>query len=115
MKLHRWTEIEKEQLNPLFARQVIHAAQMTVARVYLAKGCAVPEHSHVNEQISIIEKGRLLFRLQGQEIVVGPGEALEIPPNVPHSAVALDDMEGIDLFTPVREDWRSGDDAYLRR
>ena len=46
---------------------------------------------------------------------MNPGEVLRIPPNVPHSAEALEDCVGVDLFSPVREDWRSGDDAYLRR
>ncbi len=112
---HRWSRIEKEQLNPRFARQVIHAGRMTVARVYLVKGCEIPEHSHDNEQVSVIDQGRLLFRIQGSEYVVAAGEALQIAPNVPHSAVALEDTVGTDLFTPVREDWRRGDDAYLRR
>jgi hypothetical protein len=29
--------------------------------------------------------------------------------------VALEDTVVTDLFTPRREDWISGDDAYLRR
>jgi quercetin dioxygenase-like cupin family protein len=115
MKLHRWNQIEKEQMNPFFARRVIHADALTIARVYLKKGCLVPEHSHVNEQVSIIDQGVLRFRIGGREIDVRAGEALQIPPNVPHSAEALEDTEGIDVFTPVREDWARGDDAYLRR
>jgi len=29
--------------------------------------------------------------------------------------VALEDSAAMDIFTPRREDWISGDDAYLRR
>ena len=29
MKLHRWNQIAKEQMNPNFARQVIHAERIT--------------------------------------------------------------------------------------
>jgi hypothetical protein len=28
---------------------------------------------------------------------------------------ALEDTVALDIFTPAREDWISGDDAYLRR
>ena len=42
MQLYDWDQIEKEQLNPRAARQVIHGDTMTVARLYLAKGCFVP-------------------------------------------------------------------------
>jgi quercetin dioxygenase-like cupin family protein len=115
MQVYDWGSIEKEQLNPLFARQVIHAGSMTVARVYLAKGCFVPLHSHHNEQLSMMEKGRLRFVLDGHEQILHPGEVLRIPPHLPHSAEALEDSVAIDLFSPVREDWVRGDDAYLRK
>ena len=115
MQLYQWDQIEKEQLNPSFARQVIHGETLTAARVFIQKGYTVPTHSHVNEQLSFIESGHLKFVLEGKDVVVGPGQLLLIPPHVPHSAEALDDVVGIDYFTPVREDWRNGSDAYLRK
>jgi quercetin dioxygenase-like cupin family protein len=115
MHLYEWNRIEKEQMSPTFARQVIHGETMTVARVYLSKGCAVPEHSHHNEQISMLEQGALRFVIGGVEKVVKAGVVLRIPPHVPHSAEALEDSIAVDLFSPVREDWIRGDDAYLRK
>ena len=115
MQRYEWNQIEKEQLNPAFARQVIHGETMTVARVYLKKGCLVPEHSHHNEQISMMEQGTLRFVLAGEELILKAGEVLRIPPHVPHSAEALEDSIAVDLFSPVREDWIRGDDAYLRK
>jgi len=115
MQLYQWDQVEKEQLSPTFARQVINGETITVARVYLRKGCSVPEHSHHNEQISIMEEGALKFVIDGQEKMVRAGEVLRIPPHVPHSAVAVEDSVGIDIFSPVREDWKRGDDAYLRK
>jgi quercetin dioxygenase-like cupin family protein len=114
MQLYKWDQVEKEQLSPTFARQVIHGDKLTVARVYLRKGCVVPEHSHHNEQISMMEEGRLKFVIGGVEKVLAAGEVVRIPPNVPHSAEALDDCVAVDIFSPPREDWKSGDDAYLR-
>ena len=115
MQLYEWNRIEKEQLSPTFARQVIHGETMTVARMYLSKGCAVPEHSHHNEQISMVEQGVVRFVIGGVEKMIKAGEVLRIPPNVPHSAEALEDSIAVDLFSPVREDWIRGDDAYLRK
>ena len=115
MPLHEWNRIPKEQMNPLFARQVIHGETMTIARLQLSKGCAVPEHSHHNEQISMVETGAIRFTLAGEEVIVKGGEALSIPPNVPHSATALEDTFVIDLFSPPRDDWKRGDDSYLRK
>ena len=115
MQLYQWDQVPKEQLSPTFARQVINGESLTVARVFLRKGCFVPEHSHHNEQISIMEEGALKFIIGGQEKVVRAGEVLRIPPHVPHSAEAVEDSSGIDIFCPVREDWLRGDDAYLRK
>jgi len=115
MQTYRWDELENEQLSASISRQVIHADTMTLARISLKKGGSVPEHSHHNEQISTVERGALKFVLAGVERVVGPGEILRIPPHVPHSVEALEDSVAVDLFSPRREDWIRGDDAYLRK
>jgi len=115
MPVYEWDRIEKERMNPLLVRQVIHGDNITIARLWMAKGCSVAEHSHHNEQISMIEEGALRFVLAGEEKIVKAGEVLRIPPHVPHSAEAILDSVAIDLFSPIREDWLRGDDAYLRK
>jgi quercetin dioxygenase-like cupin family protein len=69
----------------------------------------------VNEQITTMESGRLRFIFDDQELVVQTGDSLQIPSNVPHRVEALEDSVALDLFSPTREDWIRGDDAYLRR
>jgi quercetin dioxygenase-like cupin family protein len=102
-------------MNALIVRKVIHTGQMTIARLNIQKDAIVPEHSHINEQVANVERGSLLFHIGGKDQVVGAGESLVIPPNVPHAVVALEDTVVTDVFTPRREDWISGDDSYLRR
>jgi unsaturated pyranuronate lyase len=115
MTIYRWDEVENERLSESISRQVIHGDAMTVARISVKKGGSVPEHSHHNEQISMVERGALQFVLAGLEKVVKPGEMVRIPPHVPHSVEALEDSVAVDLFSPRREDWIRGDDAYLRK
>jgi len=114
MQLYNWDEITEEQLSPLVTRKVIHGETITIARLRLRKGCTVPTHSHVNEQLSTIESGVMRLVVGDQEVVVRAGETLRIPPNVPHSAETLEDCVAVDIFSPVREDWLRGEDAYLR-
>jgi unsaturated pyranuronate lyase len=111
---HRWSDIELEKLNPLLDRQFVVGNDIMLARVLLKKGCVVPMHSHVNEQLTYILEGALKFNIAGREIVVGAGEVLCIPPNVPHEAVALEDTVDLDVFNPPRQDWIDKSDAYLR-
>jgi quercetin dioxygenase-like cupin family protein len=119
MHVHRWNEVEKEQINPKLGRQMIHTEALTIARLEMKQGSFVPEHSHHNEQVTTIEKGRLKFvfggKERGKEVVIGAGESLQIPRNLPHSAEALEDSIAVDVFSPPREDWIRGDDAYLRK
>lgn len=110
-----WAKVPREELNPKLIRQAIHTAQMTVARLELKAGGTVPSHSHHNAQFTMVETGALKFVLAGgAEVIVGPGQVLDIPPHAPHGVEVLEDCVVIDLFTPRREDWISGDDAYLR-
>jgi quercetin dioxygenase-like cupin family protein len=115
MTVHNWSAIPEERLNPHLTRQAIHTAGMTIARIGIASGAAVPEHSHPNEQVSMVERGALRFLFGGEARVVRAGEMVLIPSAVPHSVEALEDSVAIDLFTPRREDWIRGDDAYLRK
>ncbi len=114
LKHTRWSNIELEHLNPLLDRQFVVGENVMVARVLLKKGCIVPEHSHVNEQITYILEGALKFWIDGKEIVVATGEVLCIPPDMPHAAEALEDTVDLDVFHPPRADWINRTDAYLR-
>ena len=114
MQLHRWDEIDREELSAGIARRVIHSGRLTTARIYLAAGAIVPRHSHDNEQLSHVLEGRLRFEFDGGALEAGPGEVVEIPSDEPHRVVALENSVAMDVFAPVREDWVRGDDAYLR-
>jgi quercetin dioxygenase-like cupin family protein len=115
MELYDWNLLEREQMNAHLARKVIHTEHMTIARLELQKGAVVPEHSHLNEQVATVERGALKFFIEGREEIVRSGASLVIPPNVPHAVEVLEDSIVMDLFSPRREDWIRGDDAYLRR
>jgi len=113
--LHRWADVEPEQLNPLIMRQYVVGTNMMLARLSLKKGAVVPLHHHFHEQISHVVEGALRFLIEGKEVVVHAGEILCIPPHVPHSADALEDSVALDIFNPPRQDWIDGDDSYLRQ
>jgi quercetin dioxygenase-like cupin family protein len=115
LKYLAWSDVEREELNPLLYRQLIVGQEVMLARILLKKGCIVPWHSHINEQLSSIFEGVLKFWIDGKEIVVRAGEVLVIPPNMPHKAEALEDTLAIDTFHPPRADWTNKTDSYLRK
>ena len=114
MQHYDWNLLEEEPLNPLLGRKMMHGQNVTVARIRLRRGAVVPMHSHPNEQISMVESGALRFAISGEERILRAGEAVVIPSDAPHMVEALEDSLAVDLFSPPREDWIRGDDAYLR-
>ncbi len=113
--LHRWNDVMEEHINPLIARRFITADRLTLARFELKRGSVVPQHAHENEQVSYIVSGALKFIVDGRDIIVKSGEVLQIPPNVPHAAEAVEDTLAIDVFSPVRQDWVDRTDTYFQR
>ncbi len=98
MQLHKWNEIPEEQLTPLVTRQMLHGSSITIARLRMRKGSLVPTHSHVNEQITTIEAGSMLFVTPAERIIVRAGESLRIPPNVRavQRVEPLEDLAAVD-------------------
>ncbi len=114
MEHFNWDTVKKEVMNPKIWRKVIAGEKAMVAQVFIAQGGVVPTHHHESEQFTCILEGALKFDLEGRQIVVRKGEVLHIPSNVPHSAVALEDTMDLDIFSPIRVDWLTGNDDYLR-
>jgi quercetin dioxygenase-like cupin family protein len=116
-RLHSWESMEKEELSPTIGRKMITGERMMIAQIFLKKGTVVPRHFHHNEQITYILEGALRFRLGAEgekEVTVRAGQVLTIPPNLPHTAEALEDTLDVDIFDPPRQDWLDGTDKYLR-
>src|SRR2546430_375416 len=114
---YRWADVPKEQLSERLSRRLITGDRVMLAHVYLKRGCVVPRHAHENEQFTYILEGALRFLIGedgSQEVVVRAGEVLHLASNVPHEAHALEDTLDMDVFSPPREDWLKGTDAYLR-
>lgn len=94
---------------PLIKRQRIIADKMMLSRVLLHKGFRVERHRHDNEQISLVLSGRVSFLLgepgtaDEHETQLTAGQAIVLPPNVPHGAEALEDSLLLDLFSPPSE------------
>ena len=114
----RWNDLPRERVGDLIERRYVTGVHLTMAQFFLAKGCLVSRHEHESEQFVNVVAGTLRLRLgaDGAEVAdVAAGEVLMIPPNVPHSAEALEDTVVFDSFSPTRKDWIEKRDDYFRR
>jgi quercetin dioxygenase-like cupin family protein len=95
--------------------RVVHGDRITLGVIELDPGSVIPEHSHENEQLGICLSGSLWFRVGDESRDLGPGESWVIPSNVPHEVrVGPDGAVVVDVFAPVREDWRATSAAEPR-
>jgi quercetin dioxygenase-like cupin family protein len=113
-KYIRWEDVKAEWLNENISRKLAVGKREMLGFIFLKKGAVVPAHKHLSEQISFIMRGALKFTIQGRDYTVRKGEVLIIPSNVVHEAVALEDTDDFDCFSPLRHDWLTGKDKYLR-
>ena len=115
---YRWQDLTQD--NPLekLARRRIIGEHAMLSEINLDKGCHVPTHAHENEQFACVVSGRMRFGIgpegspERHDLELGPGEVLHLPPNVPHSADALEDSVILDVFSPPSA--TTGVDAHTR-
>jgi quercetin dioxygenase-like cupin family protein len=66
----------------------------------------LPSHAHPHEQLTTVLSGELELTVGGEVRVLRAGMVAFIPGGVPHSARALTACEVMDVFHPVRDDYR---------
>lgn len=107
--------MKAEVLNPKMTRRMLWGDRLMAAFLEFKAGFVVPTHQHENEQLTYCISGTMRFTFPQGEVIVRGGEVLLIPSNMPHGAEMMDDVVEMDFFSPPRQDWISGADAYLRR
>ncbi len=77
-----------------------HGAKVTVKITLKEKGKIAPDHIHLkqNETFSI-EQGELTYTLNGEEHIIGAGESVLLPRNVPHNHYNTSDEPVVFLQT----------------
>ena len=113
----RWTDIPEEQVKADLTRRLISGDRVMIASVELQRGCIVPKHAHVHEQISYVLDGHLRLTVGddgGVSYDVRAGDVVLLPSNVPHAAEAMADTRVLDVFSPPREDLLNRTESYLR-
>ena len=99
------TGTSRQLLEGVDLTTLVHGEKTLMGRFRIAKGAAIPPHSHPHEQTGIMISGRLQFKVDGQTMDVEPGDSWCLPGGVEHSVQALEDSVVVEVFSPVREDY----------
>ena len=101
-----WSNIPVEQVADGIQRQMLVGDQMMICRFRFKPFLVTPEHDHPHEQMTIVERGKVRFFIEGKERIASAGDVLHFPSQTWHGATMMDEeVVLIDIFTPVREDF----------
>ncbi len=106
MQLINLRDIEEKELLPGLHVRFVHSENMTFAYWSIDAGAALPDHTHPHEQVVNIISGDFELTVAGEPRIIKPGDVVIIPGNVSHSGKAITDSTIIDVFHPVREDYK---------
>jgi quercetin dioxygenase-like cupin family protein len=99
-------QIKPKELTSGIIGKYVHGTGMTAGWVTIKAGSDLAVHQHPHEQITIVLEGKMEMMVGAETHVLEPGSILVIPSNTPHGAVAHTDCVLIDVFSPVREEYR---------
>lgn len=98
--------IEAKEFFPGVKGKFIHGDGLSWAFWNIDANAEVPRHQHVHEQMMHVVSGQFEFEIDGTKRLCQPGDVVCIPSNVPHYGKAITDCVLMDVFTPVREEYR---------
>ena len=104
-------EGRKKEIAPGCRARFIHSDNMTFAYWSLEEGAQVPEHAHVHEQAVNVLAGTLELIVDGEPKRLRPGDVVLVPPNAAHSGRAVTFCRVLDVFHPVREDFKASNQS----
>lgn len=99
--------LRPKDLAPGIIGYYAHGEKITFGLVELKAGSSVPLHQHLQEQITYIVEGQLDMIINGVPCLLTGGMYHVIASNTLHSAIAKTDCKVIDVFNPVREDYKT--------
>jgi quercetin dioxygenase-like cupin family protein len=100
------TAIVPQQIWDGVLARSVHGERITMGVVELDPDSVVPEHSHENEQLGVVLRGTVTFRVGEETRVLSPGGTWRIPANTPHAVeTGPEGAVVIDVFSPIRSDW----------
>ena len=99
-------EIKEKEIFPGLKGKFVHGDKISWVFWDVKKGSVVEKHNHIHEQTMHVVEGEFEFTLDRKTKKYSNGDVVVIPSNIPHSGKALTNCKLMDVFSPVREEYR---------
>ena len=101
MAVHRWTATLDGDFSETALRNKLESQGYRVARYVYPPGTVFPDHKHGVDKVDAVVSGRFRLIIGGHVAVLGPGEWVDVPNGVTHSAAVMGD-EAVVSFDAVK-------------
>ena len=95
-----------EILKGIKLKTLVHGKETLMTEFVMDKGSELPLHGHVYEQTGYLVKGKIKLHIGESSRIVSPGDSWCIPSSVQHKADILEDSVAVEVFSPLREEYR---------
>lgn len=86
MRVERWDKDRDGPLSEQAMRLRLERQGYRVSRYEYPPGTYFPEHSHGIDKIDAVLAGRFRLVIEGEEVILEPGDFVAVPRGVRHSA-----------------------------
>ena len=98
--------LDPRELVPGHHGRFLHTEHTTQVYWQIEEGAQLPEHHHPAEQTVHMLEGTYELTVDGETFLLNAGDVLAIPGNAVHSGQAHTACRILDVFSPVREEYR---------
>ncbi len=95
--VERWDLVGDGPVSEAVLRTRLEQRGYAVSRYTYAPGTTFPDHTHGVDKIDAVLAGTFRVVLEGQEVLLGPGDAVVVPRGAVHSAEVVGDQSVVSL------------------
>ena len=103
----QFTDVPTKEMTPGYFSKIIHTDTNTINFIEVKAGAVSPIHQHPHHQCAFVVKGQFELTVDGVPQILDTNTFAVIPPFVWHGGKAITDCTLIDVFNPVREDFKN--------
>ncbi len=97
MKVEHWHPDVDGPLTEQALCQKLEKRGYSVTRYTYSPGTSFPEHTHNIDKIDAVLAGRFRMSMNGQAVILEPGDCLAVPRGTPHAAEVMGDQPVVSL------------------
>ena len=106
MRTVRVSGLPVRELFPGYRARIVHSERMSFSYVDIDAGASFTEHDHPHEQVINVLEGTFELTIESDTQLLHTGDVAIVPPNARHRGTARTRCRILDVFAPVREEYR---------